>query len=152
MVRFLIGDMFADDADTLAVPINLAGAMGAGVAAVIRAKYPDTYALYRDLVASGKLSRIDDLVLHRLPTGKRILLFPTKRHWKEGSDLRYIAAGLDKLVGLIDQFDIGKSIAFPALGCGHGGLDWTVVSAMMWARLNVLKDVDVRIFHSYSKK
>ena len=35
-----------------------------------------------------------------------------------------------------------KSIAFPALGCGNGGLDWNDVKPLMY---EYLKDLDIEI-------
>ena len=57
---------------------------------------------------------------------KRIMLFPTKEHYSKPSEMIYIQKGLAKIKGNYANKGI-KSIAFPKLGCGLGGLDWNQV-------------------------
>ena len=51
-----------------------------------------------------------------------MLLFPTKKHWRSPSRIEYIEAVLKKFVDTYAKLEI-KSIAFPKLDCGYGGLD-----------------------------
>lgn len=67
-----------------------------------------------------------------------------KDDWRNPSELWMIEAGLDKFVATYKQHNI-KSIAFPRLGCGCGGLDWTVVKQLMISKLSSL-DCDVFIY------
>ena len=49
--------------------------------------------------------------------------------------MKHIDAGLDDLRGYLDG--VGPvTIALPALGCGHGGLDWGRVSRMISDKLD----------------
>lgn len=68
--------------------------------------------------------------------------FPTKRDWREPSRYDDILAGLDDLRHYLKNLG-SISIALPALGCGHGGLDWSQVSQMITDKLS---DLDARIF------
>jgi len=59
-----------------------------------------------------------------------VLLFPTKRHWEKPAELEYIEDGLKDFIANWDLMGI-RSIAFPKLGCGNGGLDWDEVRPIM---------------------
>lgn len=66
--------------------------------------------------------------------GTKILNFPTKDHWRSPSRLSYVIDGLDWFVENYENYRI-SSIAFPPLGCGNGGLPWSVVGPIMYSRL-----------------
>ncbi|HCO0691603.1 TPA: macro domain-containing protein, partial [Escherichia coli] len=59
-----------------------------------------------------------------------IINFPTKDHWRNKSKYEYIEKGLHWLSKYLDNKH-GKTITLPALGCGHGGLDWDIVKKMI---------------------
>lgn len=61
---------------------------------------------------------------------KWVLMFPTKKHWRNPSKMEYIEAGLKKFTDTYIEKGI-TSIAFPRLGCGNGGLDWEEVRPLM---------------------
>ncbi len=54
-----------------------------------------------------------------------IINFPTKEHWRSPSRLADIRSGLVDLVATVRRLEI-NSLAVPALGCGNGGLEWSV--------------------------
>lgn len=86
------------------------------------------------------------------PTGKDqpeyIIYLPTKRHWSEQSKIEYIESGLDALVQAIREHGI-RSVAIPALGTGHGGLDWDQVKEVMLEKLKrtELEGVTIHIYN-----
>lgn len=51
-------------------------------------------------------------------------------HWKDASKLIYVSDGLDAMIEAIREHDI-TSVALPALGCGLGGLNWSVVKELL---------------------
>ena len=63
-----------------------------------------------------------------------ILNFPTKNDWRDPSNLEWINQGLVWFVEMWKYFPI-RSIAFPALGCGCGELDWETVKGLMYEKL-----------------
>ena len=66
------------------------------------------------------------------------LLFPTKDHWKQPSRIEYIESGMKWLVE--NQRALGiRSLALPALGCGLGGLAWSVVGPMLCSYANQME-------------
>jgi len=95
--------------------------MGRGIALDFRRLLPGMYTQYRDLCEQGLL-KIGDLWLYKGPN-KWVLNFPTKQHWRYPSRVSYIEAGLRKFADSYAEMQI-HSIAFPALGCGNGQLDF----------------------------
>lgn len=64
-----------------------------------------------------------------------------KEHWRSSSKLTYIIDGLEYFVNNYERFNI-NSIAFPPLGCGNGGSDWSIVGPTMY---KYLKDLPIDI-------
>jgi hypothetical protein len=79
------------------------------------------------------------------PNGiKWFLLFPTKGHWRENSNLFGIIEGLRWVQQNAVKEGI-KSLAMPALGCGLGNLEWRDVGPVMCRHLSVM-DIPVTIY------
>lgn len=128
MITYLKGDIFKSPAQVLVNTVNTVGVMGKGVALEFKKQYPDMFKTYERVCSEKKLD-IGKLMLWR-GSDKWVLLFPTKKHWRNPSKLEYIEAGLQKFVATYAEKGI-TSIAFPRLGCGNGGLDWELVRPMM---------------------
>lgn len=141
------GDMFFSQMQTLTVSVNTVGVMGKGLASRAKYQFPDMYVEYQDVCKDKSLvmgkpylykregSLDKDLAdepfsLPNLNAKKWFLLFPTKTHWKEGSDTKGIETGLEWLLANYQAEGI-QSIAVPALGCGLGGLDWKDIGPLM---------------------
>ena len=118
---YLNGDIFSSPAEVIVNPVNTAGVMGKGLAADFKKKYPNMFAIYKKN-CEDKLFDVGKLMLTS-EIDYRVLLFPTKKHWKSPSKVDYIEAGLKKFVDTYDEKKI-TSIAFPPIGCGLGGLSW----------------------------
>jgi hypothetical protein len=77
--------------------------------------------------------------------GPRLIIhFPTKRHWRQPSQLAWVRDGLQDLARVIRSEGI-SSIAIPPLGCGNGGLNWADVRPEIEAALSGL-DADIVVF------
>ena len=118
------GDMFEDEVDVRVNAVNTRGAMGAGLAAQFRSRERAYYTDHRAKCARGEIraGRID--VFERGETC--IVSVPTKRHWRDPSGLEDVVAGIEAL-GRWAIAHAPLRIAIPALGCGLGGLQWSVV-------------------------
>lgn len=136
MLQVLTGDIFASRAQTLVNPVNCVGVMGKGLALRFRQRFP---AMFDDYAArcERKGVRLGEPYLYRDPAGTMVLNFPTKGHWRSPSRLVDIERGLDSFVSHYADWSI-ESIAFPALGCGNGGLAWSEVEPVMCGRLRDL--------------
>lgn len=147
MISVAHGNLLDAPVEALVNTVNTVGVMGKGIALQFKRAYP---AMFKDYASAAKRGDVAIGRMHVWHTGQldgpRVLInFPTKRHWRAGSKLADIEAGLNDLVAVIKQEQI-RSIAVPPLGCGYGGLDWAEVEPLIRAKLEPLHDVDVRIY------
>ena len=103
-------------------PVNLLGAMGAGLAKTVATTFPDCVPAYRADLRSGRL-RAGTVTAWQAPAGNYILQVPTKHHWKNPSPLDLVQASIRALFPLCESLSL-DSIHIVRLGCGLGGLDW----------------------------
>ncbi|HHH1420726.1 TPA: macro domain-containing protein [Yersinia enterocolitica] len=128
MLSFTHGDMFDLDVDIRVNTVNCVGIMGKGVALAFKNRYPEMYSCYKEACDRG---RIVPGYLHIWKNNETTVInFPTKRHWRNKSRYEDIELGLIALRSYLEPLGEVK-VALPALGCGHGGLDWTIVSKMI---------------------
>ena len=141
MIELTTGDMFATPVDIRVNSVNCKGVMGAGVALAFKQRYPEMFKVYQRACRDGSI-RPGALHVWKNLEGDWIINFPTKRDWREPSRYEDILSGLKELRGYLKELG-SVSVALPALGCGHGGLDWVRVSSMIKDQLG---DLDARIF------
>ncbi len=134
-------NIFECDAQVLVNPVNLVGVMGAGLAKEFKDKYPEMFNEYKEECSNGSFKE-GELLLYK-SNNQWILNFPTKHDWRDMASIELIEKGLQNFVDTYEANGI-KSIVFPRLGCGLGGLDWEVVGPMMHKYLDNLP-IDVKI-------
>lgn len=123
------GDLFESTADALVNPVNCKGVMGKGIALEFKKKFPEIFPSYEEKCKQGKLLPgilIPLKIQSDLFTQKRIILFPTKIHWRGKSKIEWIEQGLIYLKKHYNKWGL-NSIAMPQIGCGLGGLPWEQV-------------------------
>lgn len=128
-----IGNLFESSAHTLVNTVNCVGIMGKGIALDFKNKYPAMFKEYVQMCNNRDIKPGIPYLYSDL-YGTSILNFPTKDHWRSPSKLSYIVNGLNWFRENYKQLGI-TSIAFPPLGCGNGGLPWSVVGPMMYSKL-----------------
>lgn len=151
-ISFVDRDMFSIPADVLVNTVNCVGVMGAGVAATFKHKYPEMYKDYvgrcrrRELKPGSPYlwqytSMFDD--------GKQELIinFPTKDNWRDPSEYKYIEDGLVRMRSILTNM-VNRTVVMPALGCGHGGLDWARVQLMI---INALQGLPTNVIVTIPK-
>ena len=142
-IRFVDGDMFSISADILVNTVNCVGVMGAGVAAEFKKRYPE---MYKDYVNRCRRKELKPgcPYLWQNPSmfgeGKDELIinFPTKDNWRDPSKYEYVEDGLMRMRDLLRHAD-GRTVVMPAVGCGHGGLNWERIKGMI---VRYLSDVN----------
>ncbi len=169
-IRYTTGNILDDNSEALVNTVNCKGVMGRGVALEFKKRFPENFKAYAEACAQGELKPGKMFVFSYpkkceqgevLPgqmalfgEGERdesarnlnfIINFPTKNHWRNPSKIRYIEDGLDDLARVIHELGIRK-IAMPALGCGHGGLEWRTVRECIEERLGGLENLDVVVY------
>lgn len=149
------GDLFFSQRQTLTISVNTVGIMGKGLASRAKYQFPDVYVFYQDLCRRRTLrmgkpyiykreSSLDTELAAEPPTEpepnstKWFLLFPTKKHWRENSDINGIEEGLQWVKDNYKHEGV-QSLAVPALGCGLGGLDWRDVGPLICQYLSELE-------------
>jgi len=142
MIEYVSGDLLESEMQTLVNPVNTVGVMGAGLALQFAKVYPEMIGPYKALCQSGVL--IPGVPWLYKSASKWVYNFPTKKHWHDLSELRFIDWGLARFVRTYEFLGI-TSIAFPKLGCGLGGLNWNDVKPVMEAYLMPL-DLNVQIY------
>ena len=146
MFKALIGDLFASQAQARVNTVNCVGIMGKGVAQEFKKRYPLMFEDYAEK-CDRKQVRLGEPYLYRDRSGVLIVNFPTKDHWRSPSRLSDIERGLDYFVRHHGEWGV-KSVAFPPLGCGNGGLSWEEVGPLMYGKLQRLQ-IDVEVYAPY---
>jgi O-acetyl-ADP-ribose deacetylase (regulator of RNase III) len=146
-ISLIPGNLFSTDMKTITITVNCVGVMGKGIAKTLKEHAKPAYEQYRELCDAGEMN-LGKSVMYDAPidqlNGKTILFFPTKGHWRSRSELFQIKKGLKHFVENYEKMGI-ESIAFPALGCGNGGLNWNDVKPMMIEYLEDL-NIDIEIY------
>lgn len=147
MIIYRHGDLFTSEAEAIVNPVNCVGVMGAGLALAFKERFPANFEAYA-VACRLKRIKIGEVTVFELPEGskpKYIINFPTKIHWKDGSDFAYIHHGLCALTKAVKGLKL-SSIAIPRLGCGHGGLSWRFVKPVIEKHFEGLDQVNVIIY------
>ncbi|GGK73485.1 Appr-1-p processing protein [Sphaerisporangium melleum] len=147
MLTLRSGNLLDADVEALVNTVNTVGVAGKGIALQFRQAYPENFKAYarackRGEVVPGKMFVYDD---GRMGSGRYVINFPTKRHWRADSRLEDIRSGLADLVRVLRELDI-RSVAIPPLGCGNGGLSWNVVFPLIEEAAAKLLDVEVVVY------
>jgi len=138
------GDIFTSQMSVITNPVNTVGIMGKGLALQYKKKYPAMFSYYQNLCFDGSLE-VGRPILWK-GTDKYVLLFPTKKHWRNSSQYIYIDNGLTYLVNSILPTEPSiTGLALPLLGTGFGGLNKKVVSSLIQRILNNV-NIQVEIF------
>ena len=135
--RVVQGDITWDRGIPL-IPVNcVPGVMGKGLAKRFADLYPGLKKRHHDTLKTMGM-RIGSPVMCFLIADKPLILFPTKDHWRNPSEMRYIFVGLANLYGILARHEPEAPVidlAVPALGCGLGGLPFDLVGPVIsaWA-------------------
>jgi O-acetyl-ADP-ribose deacetylase (regulator of RNase III) len=148
VIRLMQGDLLQQgDVDAVVNTVNCVGVMGKGIALQFKSKWPANFTAYVAACSAGEV-RPGRMLVHAVGERSKphyIINFPTKKHWREASELEFIREGLIDLIAEVRRLKIG-SIAIPPLGCGNGGLEWRDVRPLIEGAFAALPDVDVRLF------
>ncbi|MBC7974636.1 MAG: macro domain-containing protein [Myxococcales bacterium] len=147
MIETTRGDILKADAEALVNTVNCVGVMGRGIAAQFKRVYPRNFTVYQHACKRGEVQPGRMLIVEtgQIERPRWVINFPTKRHWRGGSRIEDIDAGLTALVADVRRLGI-QSIAVPPLGCGLGGLDWAVVRPRIEDAFAALPGVAVLLF------
>lgn len=135
------GSIFDVDVQSYIITVNLKGVMGKGVALEAKQRYPGVMKNYQHCCHQGLL-RIGMLMRYYIGKDKQLILFPTKKDWRNPSELAWVEDGLKKFSSSYKERGITSAV-FPPLGAGNGGLDLDTVLDLM---RHYLDPIDIPIF------
>lgn len=119
-------DIFTSNCSLIVDPVNCVGVQGKGLALQFKKKYPEDDKAYIEACRNNSL-RIGNPVVWYENAQRPVIWFPTKWHYSEKSTLHGVSLGVAKLLASMRSSKWPRhldSVAFPALGCGLGGLKW----------------------------
>jgi O-acetyl-ADP-ribose deacetylase (regulator of RNase III) len=147
MITYHHGNILEAPVEAVVNTVNCVGVMGKGLALLVKQTWPDVFAEYAAAAKRGDIVPGQMHVVRRstLEKPRFVVNFPTKRHWRAPSSLEDVESGLRDLVWLVREMEL-PSIAVPALGCGNGGLDWTIVRACIEEAFASMPEVDVWVY------
>ena len=136
-IQYVTGNVLEAPQPIIVHQVNCQGVMGSGVAKAIRDKYPEVYMRYNDYV----LDHLDIEDFH----SSRLLGRTFLTQGKDGKIIanvfgqdHFIPRGIrhtsyDALEKGLQQLknDTDGDLAMPRIGCGLGGGDWHIVSAII---------------------
>lgn len=147
MIRYTQGNLVQAPVEALVNTVNEVGVMGKGIALMFRETFPRAAAAYQRGAKRGevRVGRVFVTPNEELFGPRWIIHFPTKRHWRQPSQLEWVREGLKDLVRIVREKGI-RSLALPPLGCGSGGLEWSQVRREIETALEPLSDIEVMVF------
>jgi O-acetyl-ADP-ribose deacetylase (regulator of RNase III) len=146
---FVRGDLFHHPGlQALAHGCNCAGAMGKGIAAQFRARFPSMFARYKELCAEGRFKPGD--VFTWTEPGITIFNLATQRTWRSKAELNAIATATREMLQVAEQAGISK-VGLPRIGSGLGGLPWVEVRTLLDA-IGGETAIDLVVFEEYERE
>ncbi len=144
MINFIENsNIFNIPSDIMINTVNCVGIMGKGIALEFKNRYPKMFLQYKKDCQNGKV-KIGLLNIWK-NENEWIINFPTKIHWKNPSEYKYIDLGLNSLKEYLLNESENLKINMPPLGCGNGGLNWNIVKDMITEKLKNSKQ-NINIF------
>ncbi len=141
-----VGDLFTSGAPAIGHGVNVSGVMGAGVARVVRERFPDCHLDYYRHCRTGRLrpggvhiwqpTRSGEPMIVNLAT--QDLPGPNARLWWVRQSMRRALAELAELG--VDR------LAIPRIGCGIGGLTFPDVLGVLDSAVGAQQAVAVEVW------
>jgi O-acetyl-ADP-ribose deacetylase (regulator of RNase III) len=152
MIRFTQGNLLEAPVEAVVNTVNTVGVMGKGIALMFKERFPENNKAYEAACKTGQVKVGSMFITPGVELGglRWIINFPTKQNWRNPSRLEWVETGLLDLKEEIVKKGI-RSLAIPPLGCGNGGLEWSVVKPMIEDALGNLPGVEVVVFEPTAK-
>lgn len=143
-----IGRNIFESKAVLTNTVNCVGVMGKGLALKFKIRYPEMYLDYERKCRSRSVKPGIPYVWRpgtEDNINPEIINFPTKNHWRDPSQLKWIVQGLEIILYSYKEWKMDY-IAIPPLGCGLGGLRWTAVYPVICEKLGGINDLKIDIY------
>lgn len=130
-MSYLKGNLIHVNKGIIVHGCNSLGVMGAGVAKVIKDKYPECYKTYSDSIKLSGFS-LGDVSWYEHNSDLLIANAITQQHVgtdKRQVDYEAIAKCFEKVYALAIKEN--REVFFPKIGAGLGGGDWKIISTII---------------------
>lgn len=148
MVTYVKGDLLNSNCDYICHQVNCQGVMGAGIAKQIRERWPEVYEYYiktyEDYTWGGRPKLLGTIDLARIEGTTRYVVNMFTQDTCGYDGVRYTSydAFANALNEMMDVIPLSATIGFPKnIGCGLGGGNWKVISALIEEMLGWKYDV-----------
>lgn len=155
MIHYVKGNLLDSNCNYICHQVNCQGVMGSGIAKQIRERWPEVYQSYMNVHMNYALSgwgnrskllgKIDIVPINSSPYQSVINMFCQDTYGYDGDRYTSYDAFVEALLKIKDTIHHNFTIGFPKnIGCGLGGGNWKVISALIEAILG--EDYDVYIY------
>ena len=147
MIHYVKGNLLDSNCDYICHQVNCQGVMGSGIAKQIKERFPEVYESYKEVCmtvgAQRLLGTID--IVEASARYDVVNIFGQSNYGYNGNRFTSYDAFAHALEILRDWIEPGKTIGFPKnIGCGLGGGNWKVISALIEEILG--EDYEVYIY------
>jgi O-acetyl-ADP-ribose deacetylase (regulator of RNase III) len=156
MIHYVKGNLLDSNCDYICHQVNCQDVMGSGIARQIRERWPEVYMLYREKCAkhmglpSNWMLGTAQIVKIECDTRCVINMFSQNNFGYYGGRHTSYDAFSECLYGILELVPEGRTIGFPKnIGCGLGGGNWKVISALIEEILG--EDYEVYIYEYYGE-
>lgn len=146
MITYIKGDLLDSNCDYICHQVNCQGIMGGGIAKQIREKWPEVYEQYLEFYnrwqdPDNQLGEIDIVELNE--SRRRVInMYAQDSYGRDGYRYTSYDAFACALESIRQSTTYNDSIGFPKnIGCGLGGGNWKVISALIEDILGDCRDV-----------
>lgn len=129
MIRYVQGDLLNSNLKVIAHGCNCQGVMGSGIAAQIRAKWPNVYEVYKLKHTTMGLELGTILPVCTLD-GRLVINCMTQDNFGRSGDRFVSYEAVESCMTLLNENAPGWGVAeigMPKIGAGLGGGDWEVI-------------------------
>lgn len=142
-IEYRKGDLFKTDCKCIVHGCNAQGVMGAGVAKIIRERYPKAYERYRNEYELHQHLKLGTLVT--VPCEDRIIINAITQDSYGNNGSRYVSYdAVSECMKRIDRhYELygTTEVAMPKIGAGLAGGDWNVIAAIIESELKTVKPI-----------
>lgn len=147
MVKYVKGNLLESNCDYICHQVNCQGVMGSGIAKQIKDKWPEVYEHYLEFCGDFEydpdelLGKVDFVKLNS-EDRYAVNMYSQNTYGYDGQRYTSYDAFAYALEVIEQDVPDGYTIGFPKnIGCGLGGGDWRIVSAMIEAILGETHEV-----------
>ena len=143
------GDLFSTDAPAIGHGVNVDGIMGAGVAKIVRDRYPSAYSYYADQCEKGLLEpgEMNGWLTAHPDSKKMVVIYNLASQDRPGPNAKYEWTMQSVNSALHNCRALGYTkLALPRIGCGIGGLSWEVLKPMLSVLTIAYPDIELEIW------